>query len=641
MASEEGLLLSNIDFPSDLKSLAEEDLPLLCKEIREFIIDVVSVNPGHLAASLGTVEIAVAVHYVFDTPHDNLIWDVGHQAYAHKILTGRKKRFHTNRKFKGLSGFPKMAESEYDAFGTGHSSTSISAALGMAVASALKKTNGKHHIAIIGDASISGGMAMEAMNNAGESNPNLLVILNDNHIAIDRNVGALKDYLVAITTSRSYNRFRNFVWKLMGGNTKYGANSRAIVKQIGSTLKSTISKKSNLFEAFGFRYFGPTDGHDVIHLVKILRDLKHIEGPKLLHVNTIKGKGLMNAEKEPTTYHSPGLFDKNTGLIKPPECPGKPAPLYQHVFGKTIIDLAHINPKIVGITPAMPSGSSLNLMMQVMPDRAFDVGIAEQHAVTFAAGLSTQGMIPFCNIYSSFLQRAYDQVIHDVALQNLHVVFCVDRGGLVGEDGATHHGAFDMAYLRCIPNMTIASPLNEVELRNLLYTAQLENSGPFAIRYPRGRGMLQEWRLPFEKIEKGTGRMIKQGDDLAILSIGHVGNYAVKAAMNLQLEGISVAVYDMRFLKPLDEKLLHEVLSRFSLIITLEDGVVTGGFGSAVSEFKSDHVYRSVVRRIGIPDQFIEQGSPDELYKTCGFDVNGIVRTVKEMVPRKKSIQMN
>jgi 1-deoxy-D-xylulose-5-phosphate synthase len=614
---------------------------LLCKEIREFIIDVVSVNPGHLAASLGTVEIAVALHYVFDTPHDKLIWDVGHQAYTHKILTGRKKRFHTNRKYKGLSGFPKMDESEFDAFGTGHSSTSISAALGMAVASALKKSNGRHHIAVIGDASISGGMAMEAMNNAGELNPNLLVILNDNHIAIDRNVGALKDYLVAITTSRSYNRFRNFVWKIMGGNTKYGANSRAIVKQIGSTLKSTISKKSNLFEAFGFRYFGPTDGHDVIHLVKILRDLKHIEGPKLLHVNTIKGKGLSNAEKEPTTYHSPGLFDKNTGLIKPAECPGKPAPLYQHVFGKTIIELANKNPKIVGITPAMPSGSSLNMMMQVMPDRAFDVGIAEQHAVTFAAGLATQGMIPFCNIYSSFLQRAYDQVIHDVALQKLHVVFCIDRGGLVGEDGATHHGAFDMAYLRCIPNMTIASPLNEAELRNLLYTAQLENSGPFAVRYPRGRGVLQDWRLPFEKIEIGSGRMIRQGDDLAILSIGHIGNFAMQAAGNLQLEGISVAVYDMRFLKPLDEKLLHEVLGRYSLVITLEDGVVTGGFGSAVSEFKNDHLYRSVIRRLGIPDRFIEQGSPEELYKACGIDVHGIARTVKEMVPRKKSVQMN
>ncbi|MFU8844321.1 MAG: 1-deoxy-D-xylulose-5-phosphate synthase [Bacteroidales bacterium] len=641
MEPEEGSLLSKVNFPSDLKSISEEDLPQLCHEIRRFIIDVVSVNPGHLAASLGAVEIAVAVHYVFDTPHDKLIWDVGHQAYAHKILTGRKERFHTNRKYKGLSGFPRMGESEYDAFGTGHSSTSISAALGMAIASALKRSNGKHHIAVIGDASISGGMAMEAMNNAGESNPNLLVILNDNQIAIDRNVGALKDYLVAITTSRSYNRFRNFVWKLMGGNTQYGANSRAIVKQIGNTLKSTISNKSNLFEAFGFRYFGPTDGHDVIHLVKILRDLKHIEGPKLLHVNTIKGKGLLNAEKEPTTYHSPGLFDKNTGMIKPTGCPDEVAPLYQHVFGKTIIELALKNEKIVGITPAMPSGSSLNMMMQVIPDRAFDVGIAEQHAVTFAAGLSTQGMIPYCNIYSTFLQRAYDQVIHDVALQKLHVVFCIDRGGLVGEDGATHHGAFDLAYLRCIPHMTIASPLNEVELRNLLYTAQCHNTGPFAIRYPRGRGMLQHWKLPFEKIEIGKGRMIRQGTDLAVISIGHVGNFALKAAELLQHEGISVAVFDIRFLKPLDELLLHEIFNLFSRIVTLEDGSVTGGLGSAITEFKNDHHYQASVRRLGIPDQFIEQGSPDELYHFCGFDAEGIIKTVKEMVPLKKSIQLN
>jgi 1-deoxy-D-xylulose-5-phosphate synthase len=641
MEPGEGSLLSGINFPSDLKSLSEEDLPQLCHEIRTFIIDVVSANPGHLAASLGAVEIAVAVHYVFDTPYDKLIWDVGHQAYAHKILTGRKERFHTNRKFKGLSGFPRMEESEYDAFGTGHSSTSISAALGMAIASALKKSNGKHHIAVIGDASISGGMAMEAMNNAGESNPKLLVILNDNQIAIDRNVGALKDYLVAITTSRSYNRFRNFVWKAMGGNTQYGANSRAIVKQIGNTLKSTISKKSNLFEAFGFRYFGPTDGHDVIHLVKILRDLKHIDGPKLLHVNTVKGKGLSNAEKEPTTYHSPGLFDKKTGMIRPAGSPEKLAPLYQHVFGKTITELALKNEKIVGITPAMPSGSSLNMMMEVLPDRAFDVGIAEQHAVTFAAGLSTQGMIPYCNIYSSFLQRAYDQVIHDVALQKLHVVFCVDRGGLVGEDGATHHGAFDLAYLRCIPHMTIASPLNEVELRNLLFTAQCKNTGPFAIRYPRGRGVLQHWRVPFEEIKIGKGKMIRQGDDLAVISIGHVGNFALEAAEALRLEGISIAVFDIRFLKPIDEILLHEIFRRFRYIITVEDGCVKGGMGSAIAEFKNDHRYQATIRLLGIPDQFIEQGSPEELYQLCGFDAKGIVKAVKEMVPVKKSIQLN
>ena len=631
MSPEYGLL-SKINSPADLKKLNEDQLPQLCNEVREFIIEVISANPGHLGASLGAVELAVAIHFVFDTPNDKLIWDVGHQAYAHKILTGRKERFHLNRKYNGLSGFPKMKESEYDAFGTGHSSTSISAALGMAVASSLKDKNGRQHIAVIGDGSIAGGMAMEALNNAGVTNANLLVILNDNQIAIDRNVGALKDYLTDITTSRRYNQFRNFVWKMMGGDTSYGANSRAIIKQIGNAVKSTISKKSNLFEAFNFRYFGPTDGHDVIHLVKLLRDLQRIDGPKLLHVSTKKGKGLDSAEKEPTTYHSPGIFDKKTGIIKESDCKEKLPPKYQHVFGKTIIELAERNEKIVGITPAMPTGSSLNMMMSVMPHRAFDVGIAEQHAVTFAAGLATQGMIPFCNIYSTFMQRAYDQVIHDVALQNLPVVFCLDRGGLVGEDGPTHHGAYDLAYFRAIPNITISSPLNEVELRNLMYTAQLEGKGTFSIRYPRGRGVLPDWKLPFEEIEIGKGQQIKEGKKVAIISIGPVGNDAMKAAQILDNENISTAVFDMRFLKPMDEKLLHKVFSSFDFIITIEDGAIIGGLGSAVLEFKNDHNYTSKVKRLGIPDAFIQQGSPDELFAACGFDVAGITNAVRELV---------
>jgi len=629
MAPDAGPLLSRIQFPDDLKKLSEEQLPQLCSEIREFIIEVISANPGHLGASLGAVEMAVAIHYVFDTPYDKLIWDVGHQAYAHKILTGRRDQFHTNRKYKGLSGFPKMKESEYDAFGTGHSSTSISAALGMAMASALKDNNGRKHIAVIGDGSMTGGMAMEAMNNAGVSNANLLVILNDNQIAIDRNVGALNNYLVNITTSRRYNQFRNFIWKMMGGDTRYGANSRAIVKQIGNAVKSTISKRSNLFEAFNFRYFGPIDGHDVIHLVKLLRDLQRIDGPKLLHLITTKGKGLENAEKEPTTYHSPGIFDKKTGIIKNTECPEKLSPKFQHVFGKTIIELAEKNDRIVGITPAMPTGSSLNMMMQVMPERAFDVGIAEQHAVTFAAGLASQGMIPFCNIYSSFMQRAYDQVIHDVALQNLQVVFCLDRGGLVGEDGATHHGAYDFAYFRVIPNMVIASPLNEAELRNLMYTAQLDGKGPISIRYPRGRGVLPDWHVPFEKMEIGKGNQIRKGNDIAVVTIGPIGNIAVSAAEKLENEGLSVAVFNMRFLKPLDEELLHSVFEKFKNIITLEDAAITGGLGSAVIEFKNDHRYDSYITRMGIPDRFVEQGTLDELYRECGMDEEGIGETIR------------
>ncbi len=636
MSPEPGTLLSKINSPADLKKLSEEELPQVCDEIRHFIIEVISANPGHLAASLGAVELAVAIHYVFDTPNDKLVWDVGHQAYAHKIITERKDTFSTNRKQKGISGFPKMSESNYDAFGTGHSSTSISAVLGMAVASELQGNKSEQHIAIIGDGSMTGGMAMEALNNAGVSKTNILVILNDNQMSIDRNVGAMKEYLTNITTSQTYNRFKDFTWKLMGGNTKYGANSRAIVKQVGNAVKSTILKKSNLFEALNFRYFGPTDGHDVIRLVKLLRDLKRIKEPKLLHVLTKKGKGLEKAEKEPTTYHSPGIFDKKTGEIKKTESTIKLPPRYQDVFGETIIELAIINDRIVGITPAMPTGSSLNLMMEKMPSRAFDVGIAEQHAVTFAAGLAAKGMIPFCNIYSTFMQRAYDQVIHDVALQKLQVVFCLDRGGLVGEDGPTHHGVFDLAYFRSIPDITIAAPMNEEELRNMMFTAQLEGAGTFSIRYPRGRGVMTEWRTPFKKLKIGKGQKIREGKNIAILSIGHPGNYVIDACKILSSKGIEAAHYNMRFLKPIDEDILHEVFKKFDKVITIEDGTIVGGLGSAVIEFMNDNGYTATIKRLGVPDEFIEQGSPEELMRLCGYDTDGIVSVVFELYNRTK-----
>jgi 1-deoxy-D-xylulose-5-phosphate synthase len=631
MTPQPGPLLAGVNYPSDLRKLTLDQLPQLCEEVRYFIIDVLSQNPGHLGASLGAVELSVAIHYAFDTPYDKVIWDVGHQAYAHKILTGRKDLFHTIRTFKGLSGFPKMSESEYDAFGVGHSSTSVSAALGMGVAAQLNKEENRQHVAIIGDGAMTGGMAMEALNNAGVSHANLLVILNDNGIAIDQNVGAMKDYLADIVTSKAYNRLKDKVWRLMGGGTKYGQNSRMIVKQIGNAVKATILERSNLFESFRFRYFGPVDGHDVIRLVKLFRDLKEIRGPKLLHVITIKGKGYTMAEKSQTVYHAPCVFDRETGAIAEDHCHDQ-APKYQTVFGRTIVELAEKNPRIVGITPAMATGCSLNIMMNKMPDRVFDVGIAEQHAVTFSAGLASSGYIPFCNIYSTFLQRGYDQVIHDVALQKLHVVLCLDRGGLVGEDGATHHGAFDLVYLRCIPNLTVAAPMNEEELRNMMYTAQLDGAGPFVIRYPKGRGVMPEWKTPFKTLEIGKGRMIRNGNDVAILSIGHPGNFAIEACRLLEQEGISPAHYDLRFLRPLDEELLHGVFRKFKKIITVEDGAVKGGFGSAVIEFMSDHGYHAAVTRLGIPDRFIEQGSNAELHHECGFDAEGIINAVKGFI---------
>lgn len=620
-----GPLLSKVNSPADLKQLPESALPQLCNELRAFIIEVVSQNPGHLGASLGVVEMTVALHYVFDSPADNIVWDVGHQAYPHKILTGRRDRFHTNRKLGGISGFPKIDESPHDKFGVGHSSTSISAALGLAIAAQLRGEP-KHHIAIIGDGALTGGMALEGLNHAGASNANLLVIVNDNGIAIDKSVGALKKYLVDITTSKGYNKFKNAVWKMMGGDTKYGENSRNIVRQFSEAVKGSIFKQSNLFEAYNFRYFGPADGHDVIHLVKIFRDLKDIPGPKLLHLITKKGKGLSKAEKEPTTYHAPGRFDKNTGEILTSPQSGIPLK-YQDVFGHTILELARKNPAIVAITPAMLSGSSLKIMQKEMPERVFDVGIAEQHAVTFSAALALGGMTPFCNIYSTFMQRAYDQVIHDVALQKLPVIFCLDRGGLVGEDGPTHHGAFDLAYFRPIPNMIIAAPMNEIELRNMMFTAQSDKHLPFVIRYPRGRGVVPEWKQDFEEIPVGKAVRRKEGKEVAVLSLGHPGNF-VQEAIDL-LEGkTGVAHYDMRFLKPIDEETLHEVFRHFDTVVTVEDGTVIGGLGTAVAEFASANNYGAKIIKLGIPDRFIQHGTPAQLYAECGFDVQGIKNAI-------------
>ena len=634
MEVKAGELLKNIYYPSDLRKLNVTDLPQVSKELRDYIIDVVSVKGGHFGASLGVVELTVALHYIFNTPTDQLVWDVGHQAYGHKILTGRRENFYTNRIYGGLSGFPKRSESEYDTFGVGHSSTSISAALGMAVANH-HKNDKRQHVAIIGDGAMTAGMAFEGLNHAGVEHSNLLVVLNDNCMSIDPNVGALKEYLTDITTSHTYNKMRDDVWKLLGKISKFGPNAQAIASKLENSVKSALLKQSNLFESFKFRYFGPVDGHDVERLAKVLEDLKDIPGPKILHILTRKGKGYEFSENgNQTVWHAPGIFNKETGeIIKVTPASPQP-PKYQDVFGHTIVELAEKNSKIMGITPAMPSGCSLNIMMKAMPDRAFDVGIAEQHAVTFSAGLATQGMLPFCNIYSSFMQRAYDQVVHDVALQNLNVVFCLDRGGLAGADGPTHHGVYDIAYFRCIPNMVVSAPMNEEELRNLMYTAQLENKGPFSIRYPRGNGVMTNWKLPFKEITVGKGRKIKSGTDIAILSLGHPGNFVVEACELLK-ETHSIAHYDMRFAKPLDEVLLHEVFSKFDKVITIEDGCMQGGMGSAVLEFMADNGYSARVKRLGIPDKFIEHGEQKELWQECGFDTNAIVETVKEMVAKK------
>lgn len=633
-----GPLLKNINSPEDLKKLSRAQLHQICDELRQYIIDVVSVHGGHFAASLGVVELSVALHYVYNTPYDQLVWDVGHQAYGHKILTGRRDQFPTNRKYKGLSGFPKRSESEYDTFGVGHSSTSISAALGMAIAAKYKGENRKS-VAVIGDGSMTAGMAFEAMNHAGVADSDVLIILNDNCMSIDPNVGALKEYLTDISTSPTYNKVRDEIWNLMG-KLPVGKNfSREMASKMEASLKGVVNKSSNLFEALKLRYFGPIDGHNITKLVDTLKDLKDIPGPKLLHIITTKGKGYELAEKDQTKWHAPGLFDKTTGEIFKKKVDSPQPPKYQDVFGHTMIELAEANDTIMGVTPAMPSGSSLKFMMEKMPDRAFDVGICEQHAVTVSAGLATQGLRVFCNIYSSFMQRAYDQVVHDVALQKLPVVFCLDRAGLVGEDGPTHHGCYDIAYMRCIPNLIIAAPMNEKELRNLMYTAQLEETQyPFVIRYPRGEGTMPEWRTPFEALPIGKGRKLKDGKDVAILSFGHPGNFAQAAIRSLRTEGIDPAHYDLRFVKPIDEDLLHEAFSNYAKIVTVEDGTVVGGFGSAILEFMNANGYKADVKILGIPDRLVEHGSPKELHRECAYDAEGIAVAVRELMKEKVNI---
>ena len=637
-----GPLLSKIESPADLRKLAPAQLTQVCEELRQFIIDHVSVNGGHFGASLGVTELTVALHYVFNTPEDQLVWDVGHQAYGHKILTGRRDVFHTNRLIGGISGFPKRSESEYDTFGVGHSSTSISAALGMAVASRYKKELHKQHIAVIGDGSMTAGMAFEAMNHAGDIPNNMLIILNDNCMAIDPNVGALKEYLTDITTSHTYNKVKDDVWNLLGKMSKFGKSAQEIVSKIENGLKATLLNQSNLFESLNLRYFGPIDGHDVGYLTTVLNDLKDIPGPKILHCITTKGKGYSLAEKDQTLWHAPGKFDKITGEIHKTTYDNPQPPKYQEVFGHSLLELAEQNPKIMGITPAMPSGSSMNIMMRAMPDRAFDVGIAEQHAVTFSAGLATQGLTVFCNIYSSFMQRGYDQVIHDVCLQKIPVIFCLDRAGLAGADGPTHHGAYDMAFMRCIPNMIVAAPRNEQELRNMMYTASLDTFKDFqqamTIRYPRGQGVMPAWRTNFEKIEIGTGIELISGTDVAILTIGHIGNEAIEAVEEANKKGVQPALFDMRFVKPLDENLLHHIFANFKTLITVEDGAIQGGFGSAIVEFMVDHHYSAKVIRLGIPDQIIEHGEQKELYEQCGIDSKSILNKILAQYPAKAKV---
>jgi 1-deoxy-D-xylulose-5-phosphate synthase len=630
-----GALLGNINNPDDLKKIPKDQLHQVCNELRQYIIDIVSVHGGHFAASLGVVELSVALHYIYNTPYDQLVWDVGHQAYGHKILTGRRNQFVTNRKYKGLSGFPKRSESEYDTFGVGHSSTSISAALGMAMAAKYKGENRKS-IAVIGDGSLTAGMAFEAMNHAGVADSDVLIILNDNCMSIDPNVGALKEYLTDIATSPTYNKVRDEIWNLLGKMPVGKSTSRSLASKLEASVKGMVSKSSNLFEALQLRYFGPIDGHNITNLVDTLKDLRDIPGPKLLHVITTKGKGYELAEKDQTKWHAPGLFDKVTGEIFKKKIETPQPPKYQDVFGHTLVELAEANPLIMGVTPAMPSGSSLKFMMDKMPDRAFDVGICEQHAVTLSAGLATQGMRVFCNIYSSFMQRAFDQVVHDVAIQKLPVVLCLDRAGLVGEDGPTHHGCYDISYLRCIPNLIVSAPMNEQELRNLMYTAQLDSTGlPFVIRYPRGEGVMPEWKTPLTAIEIGKGRKIKDGKEVAILSFGHPGNFATTAIRNLRSEGIDPAHYDIRFVKPLDEALLHEVFTNYAKIVTVEDGTVVGGFGTAILEFMNANGYKASVTILGIPDRLVEHGTLKELHSECAYDAAGIEAAVKEIVSTK------
>ena len=615
-------LLTQIKYPSDLRKLSVDQLPEVCQELREDIVKELSVNPGHLASSLGVAEITVALHYVFDTPEDRIVWDVGHQAYGHKILTGRREQFCTNRKLGGIRPFPSPEESEYDTFACGHASNSISAALGMAVAAKLEGKDNRHVVAVIGDGAMSGGLAFEGLNNASSSPNNLLIILNDNNMSIDRSVGGMKQYLLGLNTNKTYNaiKFRTTRWLyskgMMNDDRKKG------IQRLSNAIKSAIAQQRNIFDGMDIRYFGPFDGHNVKELVRILQTIKDMQGPKLLHLHTQKGHGYAPAEKDVTTWHAPGKFDPETGERIVDNDPNKPQK-FQDIFGHTLLELAEQNPKIVGVTPAMPTGCSMNIMMKAMPERTFDVGIAEGHAVTFSGGMAKDGLIPFCNIYSAFSQRAYDNIIHDVALLNLHVVFCWDRAGLVGEDGPTHHGAFDMAALRSIPNLTICSPMDEHELRKLMYTAQLPDKGPFVIRYPRGGGVLVDWRCPLEEIKVGTGRKMCDGEGVAVLSIGAIGNKALKAA-----KATGAAHYDMRFLKPLDEDILHEVAQKYHKIVTVENGVRNGGLGSAVLEWMSDHNYTPVIKRLGLPDRFVEHGTVAELQKIVGIDTESIKETI-------------
>lgn len=621
-------LLDSISYPEDLRKLRVEQLPEVCKELRQDIIQELSRNPGHFAASLGTVELTVALHYVYNTPYDRIVWDVGHQAYGHKMLTGRREAFCTNRKFKGIRPFPTPAESDYDTFACGHASNSISAALGMAVAAARKGEKDRHVVAVIGDGSMSGGLAFEGLNNASSTANNLLIILNDNDMAIDRSVGGMKQYLFNLTTSNRYNQLRFKASKMLFKMGVLNEDRRKALIRFANSLKSMAAQQQNIFEGMNIRYFGPINGHDVKNLARILRDIKDLQGPKILHLHTVKGKGFEPAEKDPGVWHAPGRFDPETGERITADNSDLP-PLYQTVFGETLVELAEKNPKIVGVTPAMPTGCSMNLLMKAMPDRAFDVGIAEGHAATFSGGMAKEGLQPFCNIYSSFMQRAYDNVIHDIALLRLPVVLCLDRAGLVGEDGPTHHGVYDLAYFRPIPNLTLSSPMDEHELRRLMYTAQLPDKGPFVIRYPRGRGVLTDWRCPLEEIPVGKGRKLKDGKDLAVITLGPIGNLAARAIRRAEAEkGLSIAHYDLRFLKPLDEELLHEAGRNFRRILTIEDGVLKGGMGSAVLEFMADNNYTLHIQRIGVPDAFIEHGTVQELYRLCGMDEEGIYQSI-------------
>ena len=621
-------LLNGIATPDDLRKLKVEQLPEVCKELRQDIIEEVSRNPGHFAASLGTVELTVALHYIYNTPYDRIVWDVGHQAYEHKILTGRREAFSTNRRFKGIRPFPSPDESEYDTFACGHASNSISAALGMCVAAMRRGEKDRHVVAVIGDGSMSGGLAFEGLNNASSTPNNLLIILNDNDMSIDRSVGGMKQYLFNLTTSNRYNQLRFKMSRLLFKMGILNEERRKALIRFANSVKSMAAQQQNIFEGMNIRYFGPIDGHDVKNLARVLHDIKDLQGPKILHLHTTKGKGFEPAEKDPGAWHAPGKFNPDTGERILADASHLP-PLYQDVFGETLVELARQNPRIVGVTPAMPTGCSMNKLMEAMPDRAFDVGIAEGHAATFSGGMAKEGLQPFCNIYSSFMQRAYDNVIHDIALLRLPVVLCLDRAGLVGEDGPTHHGVFDLAYFRPIPNLTIASPLDEHELRRLMYTAQLSGKGSFVIRYPRGRGVLLDWRCPLEEIPVGKGRKLKDGKDIAVITLGPIGHVAARAIARAEKEqGISIAHYDLRFLKPLDEEMLHEIGRQFSRIVTVEDGVVSGGMGSAVLEFMSDHGYKPSVRRVGVPDEFIEHGTVAELYHLCGMDEEGICRQI-------------